>query len=260
MVDRCNSSNTGVLECKHDGLCTRTNTAAGFRCDCVLNYTGVNCEIAPQTPGHPHHVGPAPPPTPSPAPSKINRMWLAMLLVATLIVGCCGNRLMGERPRWCCPRGCCGLLPPRQKHDEEADSRQELRETLTEPEALTQPELEPQPDPTLHIEVCMLNGSRAPLAVQPTDTVERVKRMLYLDAGVPPVEQRLVCVGNELVDASTMEQSGVVDGSTIHLVLRLAEPEPESKLSIKPVASAPPAASVEPELGLDSSVSVGGAK
>jgi len=90
--------------------------------------------------------------------------------------------------------------------------------------------------------------------------VERVKRMLYLDAGVPPVEQRLVCVGNELVDASTMEQSGVVDGSTIHLVLRLAEPEPESKLSIKPVASAPPAASVEPELGLDSSVSVGGAK
>ena len=165
---------------------------------------------------------------------------------------------MGKRPRWCCPRGCYGLLPPReQKYDKETDSRQELQETLTEPQALkhTEPEPEPHLDLTLHIEVYTLNGSRMPLAVQPTDTVERVKRMLYLEVGVPPAEQRLLCIGNELTDASTVEQSGVVDGSTIHLVLRIAEP----KLQSKPVPSAVrPVASVES--GLDSSVPSGGAR
>ena len=85
------------------------------------------------------------------------------------------------------------------------------------------PEPEPEPDLTLHIEVSILSGRRTPLAVQPTDTVERVKHidMLCAEVGVPPLEQRLLFNANELADTSTMEQNGVVDGSTFHLVLRL---------------------------------------
>jgi dUTPase len=45
--------------------------------------------------------------------------------------------------------------------------------------------------------------------------------MLYVEAGIPPMKQRLLFNGNELANDSTMEHGGVVDGSTIHLTLRL---------------------------------------
>ena len=80
-----------------------------------------------------------------------------------------------------------------------------------------------------HIEVSILSGRRTPLAVQPTDTVERVKHMLCAEVGVPPLEQRLLFNANELADTSTMEQNGVVDGCTFHLVLRLVVAESAAK-------------------------------
>ena len=123
---------------------------------------------------------------------------------------------------------------------EEADLQQELNEPLNESEV---PEPEPEPDLTLHIEVSILSGRRTPLAVQPTDTVERVKHMLCAEVGVPPLEQRLLFNANELADTSTMEQNGVVDGSTLHLVLQLV------------VAGS--AAKGELGQGLDSSVGAG---
>jgi hypothetical protein len=115
-----------------------------------------------------------------------------------------------------------------------------INEPLNESEV---PEPEPEPDLTLHIEVSILSGRRTPLAVQPTDTVERVKHMLCSEVGVPPLEQRLLFNANELADTSTMEQNGVIDGCTFHLVLRLV------------VAGS--AAKGELGQGLDSSVGAG---
>lgn len=263
MVDRCNASETGIVECKHGGRCTRMDTAAGFDCSCKQNYTGVHCEIEPPTPGHPHprpHSTPPPPPVPA---QKIDPVWLALLLAAGMAVGCCVTRLMSSRPRWCCPHGCLGLLPPTRKHEDAADSR-ELREALTAAPTVLEPEPEEQPtavDPTLYIQVGSLSGKQVQLAVQPLDSVERVKRMVYLEAGVPPMEQRLLLNGDELADDSTMEQAAVVNGSTIHLVLRLMESassgaQPKKQDSQEtPLALAPPAPTAATgSPGLDSSV------
>jgi hypothetical protein len=102
----------------------------------------------------------------------------------------------------------------------------ELSEPLASPIG-QEPEPERQQpaevDATLHIQVSSLTGKRVHLAVQASDSVERVKRMLYVEAGSPPMEQRLLFNGGELANDSTMEWGGVVDGSTIHLTLRLVD-------------------------------------
>lgn len=140
-----------------------------------------------------------------------------------MAVGCCITRFMIERPRWCCPQNCRGLLPP-VRVDEGNDSQQELQEAFTAPNVVQSVLTEQlvEVDPTLHIQIGSLTGTHVRLAVQPTDSIERAKRMLYLETGIPPMEQRLLFNGDELTDDLTMEQGGVVDGSTIHMVLRMA--------------------------------------
>ena len=85
---------------------------------------------------------PEPEPTPAPAPHPAPRNclencpefklnWLPALLVG-IAIGCCGTRLLACRPRWCCPHGCCGLLPPAVWKPEEADSQRELNQRAFE--------------------------------------------------------------------------------------------------------------------------------
>jgi hypothetical protein len=88
-------------------------------------------------------------------------------------------------------------------------------------------EPEPEPEPTLRIEVRTLTGRTTTLAVHLTDTIWKVKGMIEAQDGVPASEQRLLLGGTQLLDELTMEQSGVMAGTTLHLALRLAKTAPQ---------------------------------
>ena len=64
-------------------------------------------------PPHHHHHNPPPPPV-LPSQIQIDPVWLVVLLVVGMALGCCMSRLMSNRPRRCCPHAreyppLCGL-------------------------------------------------------------------------------------------------------------------------------------------------------
>eukprot|EP01045_Picozoa_sp_COSAG04_P016995 COSAG04_NODE_1469_length_6591_cov_5.515404_1_plen_1253_part_00 len=101
-------------------------------------------------------------------------------------------------------------------------------------------------DPPLSITVMTLEQRKIPLELSKFLRTEAVKATIEEKAGVPAARQRLLFNHQPLEDGSTLEQSGVEDGATISLVLRLQpgqaievaepepEPEPEPQLQRKP--------------------------
>jgi hypothetical protein len=59
------------------------------------------------------------------------------------------------------------------------------------------------------------------LVIPPTITVEGVKEMIQEKEGMPPDEQRLIFNGKQLQGGRTVQDYGVRDKGTFHLVLRL---------------------------------------
>jgi len=66
-----------------------------------------------------------------------------------------------------------------------------------------------------------LSGKTTTLEVQPSHTVLDVKKMLESKEGLAPAEQRLIFQAKQLEDEMVLSERGIVQESTLHLVLRL---------------------------------------
>lgn len=73
----------------------------------------------------------------------------------------------------------------------------------------------------MQIKVKTLTGRDIPIDVEPTDKLIHVKEMMEEKEGIPPSQQRLIFGGSSLNDDSTIEQSGITPGASLHLVLTL---------------------------------------
>ena len=66
----------------------------------------------------------------------------------------------------------------------------------------------------------MLHGHTITLEVQPNDTVQNVKKKLQYEAKIRTDLQRLLFQNNSLENGRLLSSYGIVDESTLHLVLR----------------------------------------
>jgi ubiquitin len=66
-----------------------------------------------------------------------------------------------------------------------------------------------------------MTGKTVSVEVEEGETIEEVKAKISEKEGIPPEQQRLIFGGQQLEDAKTLEDYGVGDDDTFHLVLRL---------------------------------------
>jgi ubiquitin-like protein Nedd8 len=73
----------------------------------------------------------------------------------------------------------------------------------------------------MQVKVKTLTGRDIPVDIEPTDRIIRVKEMMEEKEGIPPSQQRLIFNGSQLDDESTVLESNITPGSSLHLVLTL---------------------------------------
>jgi ubiquitin C len=76
-------------------------------------------------------------------------------------------------------------------------------------------------DGGMQIFVKTLTGKDMTLTVQPTMTVENLKKQIQATEGIEADQQRLIYGGKQLEDGQTLQDYNVEPDSTIHLVLKL---------------------------------------
>ncbi len=54
-----------------------------------------------------------------------------------------------------------------------------------------------------------------------TDTIKKLKEMIFDKEGIPVDQQRLIWAGKQLADDKTVKDYDLQDGNTLHLVTRL---------------------------------------
>lgn len=66
-----------------------------------------------------------------------------------------------------------------------------------------------------------MTGKTVSIEVEEGESIEDVKAKISEKEGIPPEQQRLIFGGQQLEDAKTLQDYGVGDDDTFHLVLRL---------------------------------------
>jgi uncharacterized protein YegL len=74
---------------------------------------------------------------------------------------------------------------------------------------------------TISFFVKTLTGKHFDLSALPTESICDIKMMIQDLEGIPTDQQRLIYAGKQLEDDQTMDELGIIDGCTFHLVLRL---------------------------------------
>ena len=70
---------------------------------------------------------------------------------------------------------------------------------------------------TIQIFFKTLTGQTITLDVEPSDTIEKVKKKLYEKTGIKPEDQRFIFSGKELLDKETIGNYNIEENSTILL-------------------------------------------
>lgn len=73
----------------------------------------------------------------------------------------------------------------------------------------------------MQVKVKTLTGRDIPVDVESNDKIIRIKEMMEEKEGIPPSQQRLIFNGSQLDDEATVQSSGIIAGSSLHLVLTL---------------------------------------
>lgn len=85
------------------------------------------------------------------------------------------------------------------------------------------PPQSPFPQLPQHIAIFVRPGTGAdyPLTISNQTTIDGTKSTVQDVAGIPPGQQRLIFAGRQLEGGRTLEDYGVINGSTLYLVFRL---------------------------------------
>lgn len=73
----------------------------------------------------------------------------------------------------------------------------------------------------MQIFIKTLSDSNIRLEVDSNDTIGDIKQRIYQRENISPLEQRLIFAGKQLEDNKTIQDYGILEGNTMHLVLRL---------------------------------------